>query len=479
MRALKKFENMSVQAKATIWFIICSFLQRGISFITVPIFTRVLTTEQYGTYSLYLSWLQIITIITTLNLHNGVFDNGMSKFDDDRDKYIAAMQGLTITFTTIVFVVYAAASNFWSNLIGLAPIYILMMFAEMAAKPALSFWSGKQRFEYKYKRLVFVTLAKSLANPLLGLVFVFTFADKAFGRILSVVVVEVLFCGFFLVIQFARGKVFYSKEYWFYALKLAIPMLPHYLSGTVLNHGDRIMIEKMVSTSAVALYSVAYSIGMLVQMFTSSINSAITPWLYKKLKNEDVRAVGKTINGILLLVAGISICLMLVSPEVMLLFGSGKYVEGAYVVPPVAASVFFIFLYTLFSLPQFYYEKTTFLFVGSIIAAGLNVLLNYIFIGLFGYVAAAYTTLACYVLYSIGHYFVSKKFAVAHLGKQRMYDSKTILVISLGLIGIAISVNLIFPFRILRYAILFGMLLVAVVKRDYIIGILMKKKSFE
>ena len=44
------------------------------------------------------------------------------------------------------------------------------------------------------------------------------------------------------------------------------------------------MIDKMVGKTEVALYGLAYSIGMLVQLFVTGLNSAITPWMYKKIK---------------------------------------------------------------------------------------------------------------------------------------------------------------------------------------------------
>ena len=56
---INKYKNSSIQVKAALWFTACSILQKGISFVVVPIFTRVLSTKEYGTYSLYLSWLQI------------------------------------------------------------------------------------------------------------------------------------------------------------------------------------------------------------------------------------------------------------------------------------------------------------------------------------------------------------------------------------------------------------------------------------
>ena len=473
---INKYRSMAVQAKAGIWFIFCSFMQKGISFITVPIFTRMMSKEEYGTYSLYLSWLQIITIITSLNLFNGVLDNGMSKYEEDRDRFISSMQGLTITITTFIFGVYLIFCNMWSKLLGLSPVYIVLMFIEMYFRPSLLFWSGRQRFEYKYKRLVAVTIAKSVLNPLLGLFLVMIMQDRALGRVISIVVIEVAFCIVFFSFQFVKGKTFFDSFYWKYGIKLAIPMLPHYLSGMILNQGDRIMIEKMVNKSAVAIYSVAYSIGMLIQMFTSAINSAITPWVYSKMKSNDNSGVPKMFNGLLVFVAGISICLMVISPELMMIFGDEDYLDGAYVIPPVAASVYFIFLYYLFSLPQFYFEKTKFLFTASLISAVVNLLLNFVFIRMYGYYAAGYTTLVCYILYSIGHYIVSRVVLKNNMDNKKLFDEKVIIFISSILVACCILVNFIFDYPIIRYCIvLFGMM-IAFYKRKEILRMFSKKK---
>ena len=478
MNFIKKYKSISVQARAAIWFSACSILQKGISFIVVPIFTRILTTEQYGTYSLYLSWLQILTIITSLYLYYGVFTNGMNKYDTDRDRYISSMQGLTLTITAIVFVIFFVTQNAWSDILGLAPHLIFLMFVEMAVTPALSFWSGRQRFEYKYRKLVIVTLCKSIVNPVLGLIMVSLAEDKATARILSVVIVEVCFCGVIMIYQFLKGKCWIDKKYWKFALGMAIPLLPHYLSGMILNKGDQIMISKMVSTSAVAFYSVAYNIGMLVQIFTNAISNSFTPWIYQRIKADKYEKIPETINFLMLLVAAISLGLMLLSPELVLLFGSSGYASAAYVIPPVAASVFFIFLYNILATPQFYFEKTSFLMVSSILAAVVNLGLNYIFIKQYGYVAAGYTTLVCYVLYSIGHAIISRKVMREFIPGKILFDYKCVVGLSVLVIFAGIGCNFLFDYKIVRYVLLVIFGVVAFAKRDLLMSniIGLKKK---
>ena len=66
--ALLKYKNLPVQMKASFWFLICAFLQKGISAISTPIFTRIMTPAEYGQYGVFNSWYGIVTIIVGLSL---------------------------------------------------------------------------------------------------------------------------------------------------------------------------------------------------------------------------------------------------------------------------------------------------------------------------------------------------------------------------------------------------------------------------
>lgn len=472
MNLIKKYKSMSVQARAALWFVFCSFLQKGISFVTVPIFTRMMTTEEYGAFTLYLSWLQIFTVITSLYLYNGVFDNGMAKFAHDRDRYTASMQGLTVCLNTVVFLVVLLFIKPFEVLLGMTPVMIILMFAEMYVTPALAFWTGKKKFEYKYASVVAVTLAKSVLNPILGIAAIAVARDAVMARIVSVVVVELIFCGTVMILQFWRGKIFFHKEYWMYGVKLATPMLPHYLSTVILNQGDRVMIERMVGKTELALYGVAYNIGMLVKLFVSAINSAIIPWVYGKLKEGNIQPIRKRFSGLMILVALISLGLMLISPEVVLIFGSSEYANAVYIIPPVAASVFFVFLYGLTSYPEFYYEKTWFLMIASVAAALLNVLLNFFCIQWFGYVAAAYTTLFCYIAYGVGHHIIGGRILKAETGESSLIEVPLTVGISVALIVSCWLVSYTFDWFVVRYGVILAGVVAAFCCRKQIVGFL-------
>ena len=98
MSLLKKYRSLPVQAKASIWFLICAFLQKGISVLTTPIFTRLLTAAEYGQFNVFNSWLSILQIFISLNLSFGVYAQGLVKFSEDRYVFSSSMQGLSLPF---------------------------------------------------------------------------------------------------------------------------------------------------------------------------------------------------------------------------------------------------------------------------------------------------------------------------------------------------------------------------------------------
>ena len=96
-----KYFSLSVAVRAAVWFTFCNLLQKGITMISMPIFTRLLTTEQYGEFTVYQSWYSIINIIVTFNLSGNLILNGMSKYENRRNEFISSIQTLSSCFSTI------------------------------------------------------------------------------------------------------------------------------------------------------------------------------------------------------------------------------------------------------------------------------------------------------------------------------------------------------------------------------------------
>lgn len=137
--------------------------------------------------------------------------------------------------------------------------------------------------------------------------------------------------------------------------------------------------------------------------------------------------------------------------------------------PPLTVSVYFLFVYNFFVNIELYYEKKVLVTIASCITAVLNIILNYIAIKYWGYIAAAYTTLICYVFYAIIHYIFMKNI-LKNKNVKNMYDGRLILILSIGVIVLSIFVNWLYTYMVLRYLFVLLILLICILNRNVIIN---------
>lgn len=463
-KLFNNYVNLPIQAKASFWFLVCSFLNKGILFITTPIFTRLLTAQEYGEYSVFVSWYSMAMIVITLNLSWGVYMQGLVKFEDDHTAFSSSLQGLTICLVLVWATLYFLFHNWINNLIGLNTCKLCCMFIMIWTSAVFGFWSAEKRVNLQYKQLVLITVLASIFSNLLGIYLVLYTEDKVLGRILGITVVQLLLYGWMAAIQIFKGKKFYSKKYWLYALTFNIPLIPHYFSLTVLNNSDRIMIDTLVGKTEAGIYSLAYSIGLIMTIVSTSVMATLRPWIFQKIKHNSSNEITKPALSCLVLIGLVNIILIAIAPEIVCFFAPVEYYDAIWIIPPVAMSTYFIFSYDLFASFEFYYEKTTFIMFASIVSALLNILLNYVFINLFGYIAAGYTTIVSYMIYAIGHYMFMQKIC-RDFDNVVVFNGKVLVLLASLFLFYAGVFTVLYNFRLIRYCfIIFTVLLLYVFK---------------
>lgn len=103
MLILKKLRNSSVSLKATLAFGTASFAVSGINYITTPIFTRLLSTSDYGVIAVYNSWNSIIQVFATMTLiFPGILQVGLYEHSENRWKYLSSILGIITCATGIL-----------------------------------------------------------------------------------------------------------------------------------------------------------------------------------------------------------------------------------------------------------------------------------------------------------------------------------------------------------------------------------------
>lgn len=451
-KCINKYKRMTAPVKAAFWFTICNFMQRGISMITTPIFTRMLPTEEYGLYSTYLSWENVLLMVVSLCLFKSVMNLYIEY--EDQERVLSVICGLEIILGGIWLVIGCVFRAQFATLLGLSPVLVICLFVYFVFQSAFQCWALYKRYIYDYKILVIVTLVLTASSSLLGVAAILLSDATAEARAISATAV-VTFVGIILYYSiFKRSKCFYDKKIWLFALGFCIPLMPHYLSEIVLQSSDKIMINYMCGARDVAIYSIAYSVGSLISLFTTAINSSFAPYQYQKIKSGEFSILAKRANQILLFVGIMLVAIMLFSREIVLIFGGYKYLDSVQVIIPICIGAFFNYMFQLFARVQEYYERKLTVVIPSILCAALNLVLNYIFIRLFGYQAAAYTTFACYFIFCIIHYFFYRKVCQKILEGRQLYNIKGLIFISVGVILSGCVIALVNQISWLKYIML-------------------------
>lgn len=442
-------ENKSGSAaiKAGIWYTVSSFMLKAIAFLTTPVFTRLLTQEEYGNYSNFLSWLSILTFITTLNMSSTLI-RARYDFEDDFKDYIFSIMILGSVATLICYGIVLFKVDYFSELFSMGKIYIHIMFLSLLVSSAIDIFQIVQRIEYKYKANVFLSIGSMLATIGVSLLLVFFLPDKLFGRVIGSQLP--LFCiNVWLYIYYGSKCRRIRLEYWKYALIICLPYLPHLIAGNLLGTMDRVMIQRFCGAEYTALYSIAHQCAIIISTLLTSMNTAFSPWLGEKLHEKKYEEIKQASKGYIMLLIIPAIGLMLVSPEVLYILGGEAYLAAKYVMPPLTLGCVCQFLYTLYVNVEQFEKKTMGMAMATIVAAIINGILNYLLIPRFGYIAAAYTTLIGYVCLLGMHYML-----VRRMGLAKIYDTRLVVLVIVIMTMATMVINVLYDFCMIRYVII-------------------------
>ncbi len=432
-----KEQQGSKAAKAGLGYTIGNYCIRGIGFITVPIFSRLLSTSDFGLYNTFLAYEAVVYIFISLALNSSV-KNAKYKFPKCLDEYTSSVALLPLILLAVILVISFPIRNILSTAFGLDYFCIILLFLYSYCSGLVIYYRARIGLDYEYKEYLGLSAFNALANVAFSLLLIFTVyrEEKYLGRILGGTLVQVVLAIYILFRLFFKAKPRVKFKYWKFGLKISIPLIPHALSQIVLVQFDRIMISKIIGTAEAGIYSFAYTIYSLVQITATSLESAYSPWAFQAMhegkKNELIR-VG---TAFMLFIGGITAGVTLLAPEFIYLLGGNKYAEAYTCTVPVLVAGFFAMSYTIPVVVEYYKEKTSYISVGTAVAALINICLNALFIPKYGYVAAAYTTLISYIVYFSIHVIIARKLAGFHIIRIKYLISVVAIITVSGVVAL-------------------------------------------
>jgi O-antigen/teichoic acid export membrane protein len=439
-------EKEASTAEIAFWYLVSNIFAKGMAMVSTPIFTRLMSKDEYGQFSNFTSWESIITVIVTLNLMSSIA-RAKYDFEGKMNEYLSSVLAFSNLVTLGVYLLVEIHRVFFQDLFSMDIRYIRMLFLYLLFAPAFSYLQVKHRIYRKYKFFVAFSISSAIIRTVVSVLLVVFSEDKFWGRICGYLIPVTLFNMVLWITVMAEGKKV-SLTSIKYACRISVPLIPHALSGIVLGSSDRIMITNYCGSEATALYSLAYTISQFANLLWTSMNQAWAPWLYDNMhanNKQEIRKKSKLYLGVFVaLVIGI----FLITPEMILILGGRQYYASRYVMPPVIVGFAFQFIYGMYVNIEIYEKKTFTISIGTTAAAALNIFLNWLFIPKYGYMAAAYTTMVGYFALLVFHYVIVKKTAkeYADIYEDRFIFGMILLVIAIGAVSL-----LVYQYNILRY----------------------------
>ncbi len=440
-------KNNSIKAAA--WYTICNFLSKGILYILTPLYTRMLKVGEYGDYNNFVTWQSLLGVAITLDLHSTVSNAYIDYTEKEEfEKYISTIMITSLVFPLMIgLLVFIKIDNF-AMFFHMQPEYVVLLIVSTAFSSALNILQAEQRSKNKYKMSCFLTILTSVGTAILSLILISCLENRLKAIIWGSTILNII-VNIYIYIYCLKRKVYFGYNYLKYAFVLALPLIPHLLAANIMGSSDKLMITQMCGSEKNALYSLVYNCAMVVTLLTTSLNQAWVPWFYRQVEDDNKHIIKKVSKFYCIGYTCIVSIFCFVAPEVVLIMGGESYREAAYLVPVIMFGCVCRFFYTLYVNVEFFLKKTWYISIATIGASVINVILNYIGITWWGYIAAAYATLVANICMLVFHVFCVHK-----MKKLDIFDNKFNLLIFLFSMIFCLGMMILYPYTILRYSIL-------------------------
>mgnify|MGYP002625873488 CR=1 FL=1 len=465
--------NRSKAFKVGVVYVISSVMIKGVAFLSTPLFTRIMSTAAYGEVAIFTAWYSLLTPVCTLELAYSV---GRAKFDfsNELDLYIGAMFCLTGLFSSIFSGVMILFLHRISEMMGLRRNLYILLIIYLFFTPAIRYMQNGYRYKYQYKQNIFIAWFISIGQVAFSVLFLhFCTYDQPLGRALGIMTPTVVLSVFFWGLKGIKGQILINKEYWSYGLRISCPLILHSMSLHVLAQSDRVFIKKICGAESTGIYSLIYTYSTVVSIITGSVAEGWLPWFHEMLFAGKHQLIRQKVKKVVVLSGYLAIAGIIFAPEAIWLLGDKKYLDGIEAVLPIVLGVLGQFIYTQYVNIEMYLKRTIFVSAGTIIAASINILLNFIFIPQYGFVAAAYTTLASYMILMLLHFYITRVVLKVHLYKDR-YMFGGFLIISM----VMLLISKLYDYIFIRYTLAsIGAFSACIVYKDEVLNFIGKRKE--
>jgi O-antigen/teichoic acid export membrane protein len=374
-----------------------------ISFLLMPLFTRCLSTAEYGSLALLLVFSTAAKIVFRLGLDGAFFRVHYDQTTELEQRRLAGTVALFAAgFGTLLFVAVAA---------GRGPLTRLLFRTE--APPDT--WVLLVAADVFLGVFAFVPLNLLRIHDRPGLFSAYSASRNGLNLVLKVVLVVrgfgipgVLWSDVIATAAFSAAllPILRRNAAWSFSTRLlrdvlafGLPKVPHGVMVQVQNLADRWILEAFVSLGRIGIYQVGYTMGTAIKFALSAFAPAWEPFIYSQIHKPDAQqTLARLITYAFAVFAAVGLAVAVLGRELVHVMTAPAFHDAAPVVPVVALAYLLHGVFLLGSIGIGIRKRTGFYPLITAASATTNVVANLILIPELGILGAAWATVLSYLV---------------------------------------------------------------------------------
>ena len=399
---------------ATFIYLLPLVLGRGLNLVLVPVYTRVMTSAEYGIVGLAAAITPLVTTVLSFGLHQAIMRLHFS-FDDEagRRRFHGSVAVFQLTVpVALTLGLYAAGSAGLLDVfetIGFEPhlkLVLLAAYFGIFHNTALNLLVVLE----EPRQAAWFSIAMSVITAAITVWFVVALRQQAVGQLRAMALASAIVAALALWITVSRFGLALSVPDMRKAVVFGLPLVPHLLSNWALAASDRWILERHVDAATIGYYSLGYTFGTPAAMLTAAVARGFFPIVMRRLANAEQRAeVPRLGTYALALTAVPCAAWALVSSDAIKLLTPPEYHAGAPVAPWIVLGLAFQTVYGLWCQGTYFSGKTIGIPFVTGVAAATNIGLNIVFVPRYGMMAAAVNTAVAFALLAVLHGWLAQR----------------------------------------------------------------------
>jgi O-antigen/teichoic acid export membrane protein len=413
----------SNSAKAAMIYMTSTSLNLAIPFLLLPILTRYLEPADYGRAAMFQAIVSISNTVTVFSLRYPLLRAFSVGPKDERPSYLTSVLAVVAGISAILVVAMSVINGNISELTGLPTIWTLV--AVLTGMGTTIYQCRLTVFQADSRAVAYGIFQNSATalNVTMSVLLVVGFGYNWVGRS-SALTVSTWMMALVALFAFYRGNLFgapikkFAKE----ALVLGAAAMPHAMASVLLSYADRFFLSGKYSMHDVGTYALAGQLGMVIMMFGLAMNTALTPWAYKKLDKAKTAADYRGLIKIAVtLLIGVTVGTLVYYFAVVIGFHivvPHKYDDALIYFPWLLGSAYFNAIYFIFASPIFFYKKAKILAASGMINLVFSVSMFFVMSHYFGAIGVAVAMCgARFILFATSFVF-GTKLVIEHARSQ-------------------------------------------------------------